>query len=109
MKFNFNLKGRQPADTRYAFIKAEAPDVQSDLLKMLLDGDPSAHFTYQKLLHLQDNDPVYFVRDECRRAANSIDAGGALGLRHELRRLHKLRRTLREAALKKLTLEGGAS
>jgi hypothetical protein len=36
MKFNFNLKGRQPADTRYAFIKAEAPDVQSDLLKMLL-------------------------------------------------------------------------
>jgi 60 kDa SS-A/Ro ribonucleoprotein len=36
MKFNFNLKGRQPAGTRYALIKAEVPDVQSDLLKMLL-------------------------------------------------------------------------
>ena len=36
MKFNFNLKGRQPADTRYAFIKAEAPDATADLLKMLL-------------------------------------------------------------------------
>ena len=36
MKFNFNLKGRQPADTRYAFIKAEVPDAKADLLKMLL-------------------------------------------------------------------------
>ena len=76
---------------------------------MLLDGDPDAHRTYQKLLRLQDSDSVYFVRDECRRAANSIDAGGALGLRHELNRLRKLRMRLCEAALKKLVLEGGAS
>ncbi len=42
MKFNFNLKGRQPADTRYAFIKAEVPDAQSDFIKMLLSVSLSA-------------------------------------------------------------------
>jgi 60 kDa SS-A/Ro ribonucleoprotein len=42
MKFNFNLKGRQPADTRYAFIKAEVPDAQSDLVKMLMAVSLSA-------------------------------------------------------------------
>ena len=77
--------------------------------KMLLDGDPEARSVYQKLLRLQDSDPVFFVRDECRRAANSINAGGALGLRHELNRLRQLRTRLCEAALKKLVLEGGAS
>jgi hypothetical protein len=42
MKFNFNLKGRQPADTRYAFIRAEVPDAQSDLVKMLMAVSLSA-------------------------------------------------------------------
>jgi len=90
-------------------IAGKVSDALIGIEKLLLDGDPGAYQTYQKLLHLQDRDPVYFVRDECRRAANSIDAGGALGLRHELNRLRTLRIRLCEAALKKLVLEGGAS
>jgi hypothetical protein len=89
-------------------IAGRASDALTGIEKMLLDGDPDAHLTYQKLLRLKDNDPLSFVRDECRRAAGSIDAGGALGLRHELNRLRKLRMRLCEAALKKLVFEGGA-
>jgi 60 kDa SS-A/Ro ribonucleoprotein len=45
MKFNFNLKGRQPAGACYQLIKAGLPDVQSELLNALLaaslsTGDP---------------------------------------------------------------------
>jgi 60 kDa SS-A/Ro ribonucleoprotein len=37
MKFNFNLKGRQSANTRYSFVKAAAaPDTQGDLFKTLM-------------------------------------------------------------------------
>jgi 60 kDa SS-A/Ro ribonucleoprotein len=52
MKFNFNLKGRQSANTRYSFVKAAAlPDTQWDLFKTLMaaslmmdePGRPAAH------------------------------------------------------------------
>jgi hypothetical protein len=56
---------------------------------------------------LQEEDPVFLVRQQCRQAAEKINAGGSLGLRHELQRLRHLRERLREAALKKLVLEGG--
>jgi len=36
MKFNFSLRGRQSADTRYAFVKAGIPDTQEDLYRSLL-------------------------------------------------------------------------
>ena len=39
MKFNFSLKGRQPADTRYAFIKAEVPDAVVGLGTVLTTHD----------------------------------------------------------------------
>jgi hypothetical protein len=42
MKFNFNLKGRQPADTRYTFVKAGLPETQSDLYKTLLSASLSS-------------------------------------------------------------------
>ncbi len=35
MKF-FSLRGRQSADTRYAFVKAGIPDAQEDLYRDLL-------------------------------------------------------------------------
>ena len=36
MKFNFSLRGRQSADTRYAFVKASIPNAQEDLYRDLL-------------------------------------------------------------------------
>lgn len=36
MKFNFSLKGRQPAGSRYTFLKAGITDVQSELYRALL-------------------------------------------------------------------------
>jgi hypothetical protein len=38
MKFNFSQKGRQPADTRYAYVRAGLPDAQWDLYTNLLSG-----------------------------------------------------------------------
>ncbi|HEY4336268.1 MAG TPA: hypothetical protein VGM89_10230, partial [Puia sp.] len=45
MKFNFSLRGRQSADTRYAFVKTGIADAQEDLYRSLLAAafadDPS--------------------------------------------------------------------
>lgn len=38
MRFNFSQKGKQPADTRYAHVKAGLPDTQWDLFTTLLSG-----------------------------------------------------------------------
>ena len=42
MRFNFSQKGKQPADTRYAFIKAGLADTKWDLLTTLLSGSLTA-------------------------------------------------------------------
>jgi 60 kDa SS-A/Ro ribonucleoprotein len=41
MKFNFSLRGRQPADTHYALFKAGMPDDQWDLYIALLSASPA--------------------------------------------------------------------
>jgi hypothetical protein len=76
---------------------------------LLLDGDPQAVRTYQTLRRLQNDDPFWFVREKCRRAADRMETGGYLGVDHELKRLREIRSRLREEALKKLILEGGQS
>jgi 60 kDa SS-A/Ro ribonucleoprotein len=38
MRFNFSQKGRQPADSRYAYVKAGAVNPQGDLFTTLLSG-----------------------------------------------------------------------
>jgi hypothetical protein len=76
--------------------------------EMLIEGDPEANRLYEKLRRQQSDDPVSWVREECRQAAERLSVGGSLGLRHEFNRLRELRSALREAALKKLILEGGA-
>jgi hypothetical protein len=40
MKFNFSLRGRQPAETRYALFKAGMPEAQWDLYIGLLSASP---------------------------------------------------------------------
>src|SRR5271170_8010811 len=38
MRFNFSQKGRQPADSRYAYVKAAPANIQGDLFTTLLSG-----------------------------------------------------------------------
>jgi 60 kDa SS-A/Ro ribonucleoprotein len=38
MRFNFSQKGRQPADNRYAYVKAGSANTQGDLFTTLLSG-----------------------------------------------------------------------
>lgn len=75
---------------------------------LMVDGQPEAQQAFQKLRHLQRYDRFSFVREECRKSADAIDGAGVLGLRHELNRLGEVRGRLREAALRRLLLEGGA-
>ena len=42
MRFNFSQKGKQPADTRYSYVKAGLPDAQWDLLTTLVSGSLTA-------------------------------------------------------------------
>ena len=76
---------------------------------LLLDGDPQAVRTYEKLRQLQRDDLFPFVREECRQAADQMETGGYLGLERELKRLKEVRSRLRGEALRKLILEGGQS
>jgi 60 kDa SS-A/Ro ribonucleoprotein len=42
MRFSFSKKGQEPADTRYAYVKAGLPDTQWDLFTTLLSGSLTA-------------------------------------------------------------------
>jgi len=90
-------------------IAGEVSATLSRIEQLLLDGDPEAHTVYRHMRRLQDQDPIPFVRSECRKAADRVETGGSLGLRYELNRLRELRCRLREAALKRLILEGGGA
>ena len=90
-------------------IASEVSSTIGHIEKLLVRGDEGAHSTYEQLRSMQDDDPVPFVRNACREAADRIETGGSLGLGRELYRLQQLRSRLRQEALKKLILEGGAS
>ena len=81
----------------------------SRIENLLLEGDQEGKRVYHKLRRLQDHDRFEFVRAECKKSADRMDASGTLGLQHELDRLRQTRCRLREAALKKLILEGARS
>lgn len=56
MRFNFSQKGRQPADTRYAYVKPGFADAQWDLFTTLLSGSLTASpagYQTGDLLHLR--------------------------------------------------------
>lgn len=87
-------------------VVAKVNDMLTSLKKALVNGDPEAHAAYSKLRRMAREDPVAAVRDESKDAADRIDRGGHLGLRHELRRLHEVRAKVRREALRRLILEG---
>jgi 60 kDa SS-A/Ro ribonucleoprotein len=69
MKFNFNLKGRQSANTRYSFVRAAAlPDTQWDLFKSLMaaslmmdePGQPAAGLTLLRET-MRQSDPEFLA------------------------------------------------
>ena len=68
MKFNFSLKGRKPAGTRYTFVQAEIPDVQSELYTALLSASLYTKLNQQDELLLsiregiRNSDPEFVER-----------------------------------------------
>jgi hypothetical protein len=82
MKFNFSLKGRQPAGTRYSFVKAGIPDVQWDFYTKLL-----AVSLYDTLD--QRDEPLLSVREGVRNNPPKFVAGLAIYL-HEQKNFNQL-------------------
>jgi hypothetical protein len=74
----------------------------------LTDGTPAAVRAYARLRYLECNDLFPAVRAACGKAANQVELGGQLGLRHELKKLCESQSRVRREALRKLILvEGG--
>ncbi len=77
MRFNFSQKGRQPADSRYAYVKAGPAGTQEDLFTTLLSGSltgaPAAY----------DPDDLSFLRKEIRLSDVDLVASVAIHLGEE--------------------------
>ena len=86
-------------------VAAKMSDALTRLRDMIVAGVPEAVEAHQKLRSLQTTHAEVTVRDRCRAAADAIDGGGALGLRHELERLHEARVRVRREVLRRLILE----
>ena len=76
MKFNFSLKGRKPAGTRYTFVQAGIPDVQSELYTALLSAS-----LYTRLD--QQDEPLLSIREGIRNSDPEILARMAIYLREQ--------------------------
>ena len=83
MKFNFSLKGRQPAGTHYTFVKAGIPDAQWELYKALLTA--SLHPGSEQL-----NGSLLSVRESIRNNDPEWAAPLALHLREQNGALSRL-------------------
>ncbi len=77
-----------------------------NLQALILEGDPSAVAAYHKIRSRRDSFPTEQGRARIKAALDEIETKGDLGLRRMLMRLHDERSRLREAALRKLVLEG---
>jgi 60 kDa SS-A/Ro ribonucleoprotein len=76
MKFNFSLKGRKPAGTRYTFVQAEIPDVQTELYTALLSAS-----LYTRLD--QQDEPLLSIREGIRNSDPEFVARMAIYLREQ--------------------------
>lgn len=72
---------------------------------LLVDGNPDARAAFEELRKMETDDADATVRDESRKAADSIERSGNLGLRSQMLQLHEERARLRRAALQRLVLE----
>lgn len=88
-----------------ARVSEKVQGVLGQVRSLLVDGNPEARQAFEQLRKMQENDADAGVRAECRKAADAIEAGGNLGLRNELEKLHNVRARLRREALRRLVLE----
>lgn len=88
-----------------ARVSEKVQAVLGQVRSLLVDGNPEARQALEQLRNMQANDADAGVRAECRKAADAIEAGGNLGLRSELLKLHEVRARLRREALRRLVLE----
>jgi len=96
-----SLAGYDPVDAVAEKVQAALNQIRS----LLVDGNPEALAAYEKLRRMQSDDSDGNVRAACRRAADSIEGSGNLGLRRELLKLHDERARLRRATLQRFVLE----
>jgi 60 kDa SS-A/Ro ribonucleoprotein len=68
MKFNFSLRGRQPADTRYALFNAGMADAQWDLYIALLSASPALSSSVMQSSSLLQEQELSAVRSQLKHA-----------------------------------------
>src|SRR5579863_4466429 len=78
MTFNFNLKGRGPADAQYTLVKARLPDLQAELEKSVLAASLATDDSPQAGTRL------ILLRQTIRQSDRESLARVAIRLREEL-------------------------
>jgi hypothetical protein len=87
-------------------VTARVEESLDKLRVFILDGDPIAVAAYHRIRARRATFPTQAGRAKIEAALHDIETKGDLGLRRMLRKLHDERARLREAALRKLVLEG---
>jgi len=90
MKFNFSLKGRQPAGTHYTFVKGGIADVQSELYKTLLAVSLHLDRDQPNSGSDQPDDSLGSIRENIRNNDPEWIAALALHLREQNNSLSRL-------------------
>jgi hypothetical protein len=89
-------------------VTAKVEESLDKLQAFILDGDPIAVEAYHKIAARRATFPTEQGRAKIEATLKAMEAKGDLGLRRMLLRLHYERARLREAALRKMILEGPA-
>jgi hypothetical protein len=90
-------------------VTARVEESLDDLRDLILDGDATAVAAYHKIRARRETFPTAEGRKKIAAALDQMETKGDLGLRRMLFQLHYERARLREAALRKLILEGEAA
>jgi len=87
-------------------VTARVEESLDKLHAFIQDGDPIAVAAYHRIRARRTTFPTEQGRAKIEAALSDIETKGDLGLRRMLWKLHDERARLREAALRKLVLEG---
>jgi hypothetical protein len=90
-------------------VAARVEESLDGLRDLILDGDATAVAAYHKIRARRETFPSAEGRRKIATALVEMEAKGDLGLRRMLFQLHYERARLREAALRKLILDGGVA
>jgi hypothetical protein len=87
-------------------VTARVEESLDKLHALLIEGDPIAVEAYHKIRARRETFPTEQGRAKIEAALSDIESKGDLGLRRMLYKVHLDRARLREAAIRKLVLEG---